>query len=574
MMNLGGKLFRRWSWAKTGSVVINAGVAAFIVASLMSKWSLAQAQDSQPKALPAETAKQKARTPAAASKVVVPGAGTKVDASKLAKIIDDEVERQLKAEKIPLSPKSDDAEFLRRVYLDLVGVIPPAAKVTEFLKSTDPAKRAKVIDELLADPRFGKQMSEIWSGLMIPRQIDNRRISHAPLQKWLADNFNSDKPLNKIVYELLTSIGEEDKNGAVSYFVGNPTVDKITDNVTRMFMGVQLQCAQCHNHPFTDYKQTEYWGMAQFFIKVRLTANPAKAAKAGEAVGVFESGTAVKGKKGAVLPDSYKKVPAKFLQGEQPKIGLDDPARPVVASWLTSGKNPFFAKAMANRFWYQMFGRGLVNPVDDMNDDNPPTHPELLAALAEQFTANDFDVRYLLRAICNSETYQRTSRPTGTNAEDVAYYSHRRVRVMSPEQLYDSITAAVGKIDQAKGAGFGGKAGKGGAALNGRDGFTNFFRIEEGTDPLEYQMGIPQALRLMNSPQMNSSSQAVAQAMQGTKNPTEIIENLFLRTLSRRPTAQEIERFSKHVTSAADARVGYGDVLWALLNTSEFTLNH
>src|SRR5262249_15391938 len=159
-------------------------------------------------------------------------------------------------EKARASAGADDAEFLRRVYLDLVGVIPTADKVKAFLESKDPQKREKVIDELLADPRFGSSLAENWAGMMIPRESGNRLLQTAHLQRWLAEAFNSGKPLDQLVYELLTATGDQQTNGAVTYFVGNPTVDKMTDNVTRMFLGVQLQCAQCHNHPFTDWKQT------------------------------------------------------------------------------------------------------------------------------------------------------------------------------------------------------------------------------------------------------------------------------------------------------------------------------
>jgi len=563
--------FCRWSWAKTGSVAIPTLVAAVVVGSLLSRSSLAQAQTANK--TPAPEAKQNTKTPPPAAANAIPGAGTKVDAAKLSKIIDAEINRQLAADKIQASPKSSDTEFLRRVYLDIVGVIPPAEKVKEFLDSKDPDKRAKVIDELLADPRFGNHLGEMWSGLLMPRMIENRRIDHAPMQKWLSEKFNSNHPLNKTVYELVTAIGEQDSNPAVTYYINNPTVDKMVDNVSRMFMGVQLTCAQCHNHPFTDYKQTEFWGMAAFFMKVQLTTQ-ANAAKKAQPVGVVENTAAPinKAKKGkGALPEGAKIVPAKFLQGEQPKMKTDEPYRPVLGNWITNGSNPFFARAMANRFWHQLFARGLVNPVDNMHDDNGATHPELLAALAEQFTRNDFDTKYLFRAICNSETYQRTSNPFGNNADDKDSYSHRLVRVLSPEQLYDSITEATGAKLNAKANPV---AKQKGPALTGRDAFTNFFRIDEGADPLEYQVGIPQALRLMNSPQFSSNSPAVTQAMKEGKTPAEIIEKLFLRTVSRAPTAQEVERFSAHLTKAGDARTGYGDILWALVNSSEFTFNH
>ena len=446
-------------------------------------------------------------------------------------------------------------------------MIPPADKVTAFLESKDPSKRSKVIDELLADPRYGEHLAEVFIGLMVPRESNNRRLDHKPLQNWLAEGFNKNTPVNQQVFDLLTSTGELGTNPAVGYFVANPTVDKITDSVSRMFLGVQLQCAQCHNHPFTDYKQNEYWGMAAFFTKVQMNANPQAAAKKGVTVSVFESKTPGKGRK---LPEGGKVVPAKFLQGDSPKIAVSEPSRPVLAKWLTSAENPFFAKAMVNRVWHQAFGRGLVNPVDDMHEDNPATHPELLAAMAEQFKRSDFDLKYLVRAIYNSDTYQRTSRPTEENKADTVCYSHRLVRVLTPEQFYDSIIVALGRNAEKRAN----VEPKRGPPITGRDNFTNFFRIEEGANALEYQIGIPQALRLMNAPQMNNTVDTVKRAVAGTKSPAEAIERLFLQTLSRRPTAREVERFTAHVAQASSPQTGYGDVLWALMNSSEFAFNH
>ncbi|MCI0642015.1 MAG: DUF1549 and DUF1553 domain-containing protein [Gemmataceae bacterium] len=594
---------QRLSWSKTGATASLFAIGAFVALSLWAKWNPVQAQEATQKKQPERAAAAKLKTaleakqaqagakekgkgkqknkaegqaktkPATPPNFTVPGAGKKLDHLALAKIIDQEVKRRLDAEGIKLSPKTDDAEFLRRVYLDIAGVIPTPEKVEEFLNSKDANKREKVIDELLNDPRFGKAMAEAWSGQMIPRESNNRRLDHSPLQKWLAEKFNDGTSLNKIVYELVTSEGPQDENGAVTYFVGNPTVDKMTDNVTRMFMGVQLQCAQCHNHPFVDWKQTEYWAMAAFFMKTRLTVNPQQAAKKGIAPGISETGPA-KGKKGN-LPESAKFVPAKFLQGDQPKLDPKEPYRPVLAQWLTSASNPYFAKAMANRFWYQLFGRGLVNPVDDMHEDNPASHPELLAALTEQFKNSSFDVRYLIKAICNSDTYQRTSRPYGDNQDDSELYSHRIVRVLSAEQLYDSLVTVVGNVQPKKGdvknkAVVAKKAGPGGP----RENFLVFFRIDEGVDPLEYQAGIPQALRLMNSPQSNATNAAVAKSMGEGKTPQEIIQRLYLTGLSRRPSDEELRRMTQYLTQQGDPRTAYNDILWALINSSEFATNH
>jgi len=494
----------------------------------------------------------------------------KMDSAALAKVIDQHINARLKEEGLKPSSNSDDGEFLRRVYLDLIGVIPPSEKVVAFLDSTDPNKRAKLIDELLEHPRFGTYLGEMWAGMLLPRESNNRRLDHRPMQAWLADSFKNNKPLDKMVYDLLTAVGTQQANGAATYFILNPTADKITDNVTQMFLGVRLQCAQCHNHPFVEIKQNDYWGMAAFFTKTRVSLNPKAAAKQGAQISVFEGAAPPKGKRNN-LPQGAKIVPAKFLQGEQPKLDPKEPYRPVLAKWITSPSNPFFAKAMVNRAWYQLFGRGIVNPVDDMHEGNFPSHPELLVQLTEQFKANDFDLKYLYRAICNSQAYQRTSRPVGDNKGDKEFYSHAAVRSLSPEQLYDSLTAVVGNPGKDMPKGPKNNFRKGPASP--RDAFLSFFRIDEGANPLEYQSGIPQALRLMNSPQLAGAA-ALNRILSESKEPAQILEKLYIATLSRRPTTQERQRLVDYVGRQADLRTGFSDVLWALLNSSEFGLNH
>ncbi len=578
---------RNWTTA-----VAMLAFGGFVAASLWAKWNPAAADDKTPpapkaavQAKPADAkaakgakgkgAQAKAKAKTAGNKVefarAIPGAGTKLDALALAKIIDQEINQALKSEGVPASSLAADAEFYRRVHLDLVGVVPTPDKVIAFLDNKDANKRAQVIDELLADERFGKQLSEVWSGLTIPRESNNRRLDHTPFQNWLAKNFNANTPLDKMVFELLTSTGNLDENGAVGYFVGNPTVDKMTDNVAKMFLGVRLECAQCHNHPFVSWKQEEYWGMAAFFMKTKLTVNPQQAAKKGVAPGIFESGGPAKGKKGN-LPESAKIVPAKFLQAEQPKLVPSEAYRPVLAKWIVAPDNPFFARAMVNRFWYQLYGRGIVNPVDDMHEENVPSHPELLAALTEQFKTNGYDLKYLIKAICNSETYQRTSRPVEGNQDDKVFFSHRSVRVLTSEQLYDSIIAVLGSAANAKGDRVAPKQ-KGGGGTP-RDQFLNFFRVDD-VDPQDYQAGIPQALRLMNSGQLNATNGIADQAMKaGGNDPNKIIERLYFSVLSRPPTQAELTRMNDYVRKQGTPKQGYSDITWVLLNSSEFTLNH
>jgi hypothetical protein len=551
---------RAWAFFVSAFAVLVCGLVALdnepVQAQTQPKAKNTKKNDSSPKAKTKDVADIKTLTN-----------GRKIDSAALAKLIDQEINNRIKADGAKSTGLCSDEEFARRVHLDLIGVIPSAERLTTFLASKDPDKRGKLIDELIDDSRFGHFVAETWTIQMIPRDSNNRVLKSKPMRDWLAEHFNKGTPLDKIVYELVTVTGEIDKNPAGIYFVANPTVDKITDNVTRMFLGVQLQCAQCHNHPFTDWKQTEYWAMASFFMKTRVQGNAKGAAKGGATPSIAE---AAKG--GKKLPESAKIVPPKFLQGESPKItGVE--MRPTLAKWMTSANNKFFARAMVNRFWYQLYGRGLVNPVDDMHDDNAASHPALLATLTEQFKLHEFDAKFLVRAICNSDAYQRSSVSKDDAASiDPENYSRREMRVMSPEQMYDSLTVILGAIG--KGDAKGDKAAKKGGPIAPRDNFINFFRVEDA-NPLEYQNGIPQALRMMNSPFTNRAEPIAAQITRNTKTSAEAIEQIYLTALSRRPTEMETERLTKYINRpGATARAAHGDILWALLNISEFVLNH
>jgi hypothetical protein len=515
---------------------------------------------------------------AAAAGILVAGTGrtaaqtARQNPQALSAVIDREIQARLDAAHVPAAGPADDVEFLRRAYLDLVGVIPPPEKVVAFLNNRAPDKRARLINELLADPRFGRFQAEIWADAMVPADSNNRRLKAGPLRDWLADAFNRNQPWNKTVYAIVTAAGHQDENGAVTLFLANPTPDKMTDTISRLFLGVQLQCAQCHNHPFTSWKRKEYWGMAAFFTKVHPTANPKKAAKKGVSPGITEEGPP---RRKAKLAKVGLSVSAKFLQGPEPKLRPSEPYRPVLAKWMTSPDNRFFARALANKMWAHFFGRGLVNPVDDMIDEHEPSHPKLLAALAEQFKASGFDVKFLVRAICNSRTYQRTSQTTAGKSDPVELLSHMPVRVLSPGQLYDSLTAVLGnpetqRLPKGKKAAIRRKGG-----FTPRDQFIAFFQVGDGASPLEYQAGIPQALRLMNAQPVNANGPALTRAIQaGGGNSAKVIEQLYLTALARRPTAEERQRLTAYVARQPNPRIGYSDILWALLNSGEFSVNH
>ncbi len=546
-------------------------LAAFVA---LAGFGLLQAADTKDNAKP-KYASDASKTD---RPVLKPSLTGKLDALALAKYIDQAIDQRLAAEKAPPSPQADDAEFLRRVYLDLAGHIPPADKAAAFLDSNDTNKRAKLIDELLASDDYGKHMADVWMNLLVKRSTDNRFVQFEPLTAWLTKNFNENTPWDKMVRELLTAEGDQDANAAVTFCLANDTVDKMTDVTTKEFLGVQLQCAQCHNHPFTDWKQTEYWGMADFFKKVELTG-PRNPNKQAGVPGIVE-GLGAKGRK-PPLPDSAKDVPAKFLGGPEVNLTAREKARPVLAKWLTAADNPYFSKAMVNRAWFQLFGHGIANPVDDIAGISPPSHPQLFVDLADQSAANGFDLKQLYRALCKTKAYQRTSKPTAENADaDTALCAHMTVKVMTPEEQFDSILQVLApnqdprNVTLPKGAAAGLPKGARRQNLTPRSLFVAFFEDEDATDPTEFQQGIPQALRLMNGPQLNNAA-ILNPMLKAHAAPEQIVEHLYLATLSRRPTAQERERLVQYAAQHKnEPHEGYEDVLWALMNCSEFVMNH
>ena len=491
--------------------------------------------------------------------------------ARLAQLIDGQITQRLRAANVEPSPPATDAEFLRRAYLDIAGVIPTAEHAAAFLDDRSQDKRAKLIDQLLANPGYGRRMADTWTTLMYPIDSDNRFVSKAPLHEWLEEKFNADMHWDAMAFELLTATGDPEKNGATVYAMSNRGVDKMTDSLGKLFLGVQIQCAQCHNHPFTHWKQTEYWGLAQFFYKVNVS-NP-RAAKDGGTVTVGEQGRP--NRKINAVPESAKEVPPKLLGADFIKLDSSKPYRPVLANWVCSPDNPFFAKAFVNRLWAQYMGRGIVNPVDDLSEENEPTHPELLALLAKEFADSGFDIKHMIRGICNSQAYQRSSKPHGDNRDDHTLYSHQSVKVLGGEQLFDSLTTILGPIG-GKDGGPRKAAGKGGPATP-RDQFARFFQGTDNALPTSYEAGIPQALRLMNSPLMAQArlTNVAVKAGEVTRGsaPEKAVERLYLTALSRRPTADEMKKMTEFVKKHPDPRAAYGDVLWVLLQTSEFALN-
>jgi hypothetical protein len=515
--------------------------------------------------------------------------------------IDQEIDQALAAAKIPASPLADDAEFLRRVTLDITRSIPTYEQTITFLLDGDPHKRARKIDDLLDSPAYGRQFARIWADLLIKRDFDsNLRLNTEPFVNWLAARFNENKGWNQIVTAIVTSSGKDADCPANLFYHANqdnnqPSPPKLVGAVGNLFMGIQLQCAECHVHPQIDkWSQKDFWGMAAFFGHLHAerdtTAKPALIAGAPATLTEVErrgepktKGAKKNGEKkiepGAVITipdptDNRKSVgtaKAKYFEGTLPALG-SVPYRPKLAAWLTSPQNKYFAPAAVNRMWAHFFARGLVHPIESMHPDNPASHPAVLKSLADDFAKSKFDLKRLIRVVCNTRAYQRTSKPLADNASDDKLYSHMPVKVIGARQLLDSLATATGyqekERETPKPATPKGKA-------VGPVTLVRFFDTREYDDDLtEYAYGVPQVLRLMNTNLTNRTTEAakrIIKAAEGKR--ATVIEDLYLTALTRRPRADELDRMTKYVERSDEDR-GYAGVLWALLNSAEFVSNH
>lgn len=516
--------------------------------------------------------------------------------------IDREIDQALAEGKIPPSPPADDAEFLRRVTLDITGTIPTYEQTIAFLLDADPHKRTRKIDDLLDSPAYGRQFARIWADLLIKRDFDsNQRLNTEPFVNWLASRFNDNKGWDAIVTTILTSSGKDADNPANLFYHANqdnnqPSPPKLVGAVGNLFMGIQLQCAECHVHPQIDkWSQKDFWGMAAFFGHLHTEREGvAKAAMIPTAAALItevdrraepKSKAAKKNgekeiKPGAVIAipdptDNRKSVgtaKAKYFEGTLPSLG-SVPYRPKLAAWLTSPKNKYFAAAAVNRMWAHFFARGLIHPIESMHPDIPASHPAVLKALAGDFANSKFDLKRLIRVVCNTRAYQRTSRPLPGNANDEKLYSRMPVKVIGARQLLDSLATATGysekeretpKAPPAKGKGVAGPVT-----------LVRFFDTREYDDDLtEYAYGVPQVLRLMNTNLTNRTTEASKRIVKVADGKREtVIEDLYLTALSRRPRDEELERMCKYV-GRSDGDRGYAGVLWALLNSAEFVSNH
>ncbi len=484
--------------------------------------------------------------------------------------IDQAIHEKLKKLRVAPSEICSDAEFIRRVTLDLCGQVPTPKEVRDFVADGFPDKRSRCVDRLLQRSEFSDIWVMKWAELLKVRWAINK-ISYKGAWlyfDWIKSQISNDVPVDKMVIELLGSKGETFSNPAANFWLTEPTNQKIAENVAQVFMGTRIQCAQCHNHPFDRWTMDDYYSFASFFSKVTRKAGTDPREKL-----IFTGGGSIKN------PVTRKVLPPKFLGGERPEIKDKDP-REVLAQWLASNQNPWFAKNLVNVTWAHFLGRGIVHEVDDFRVSNPPVNPELLDQLAQKFTESGYNFKSLVRDICNSRTYQLSTQTNATNQSDLTNFSHGTLRRIRAEVLLDVISQITGTKDDFRGLPPGGKAVQiplGNTSNYFLDTFGRTRRETVCSCEVKTEPNLSQALHLINGQTIENKVRQgglIKRMVSEKKDDTEIIRQLYFRCLSRKPTDKEFEKLLPTVAENKDRVQGLEDIFWALLNSREFLFNH
>jgi hypothetical protein len=486
--------------------------------------------------------------------------------------VDALVAAKLKKLRIAPSGVCSDEVFLRRVFLDVVGLPPTVAEYDRFMASTEPDKRAKLIDELLGRKEFSEIWVNKWAELLQVHTDPNKNISQKAMflyYNWLVEKLSKNMPMDEMVQELLGANGGTFKNPATNFYQITTDTLAMNENVAQVFMGMRIQCAQCHNHPFDRWTQNDYYGFAAFFSQIgRKTGEDYR-----ETI-VFNSGG------GEVAhPVGGAAMKPKFLGGDTPDVAGKD-RRVVLAKWLASSQNPWFATSFANRVWAHFLGAGIVEPVDDFRVSNPASNPELLEELGKRFTASKYDLKQLVRDICNSRTYQRTTQRNESNASDERNFAHATVRRIKAENLLDAISAVTETKDKFQGLPLGARAvqiADGGSTTYFLTTFGRATRETVCSCEVKMEPTLSQALHLLNGDTVNAKIQQgglIPRLIATKKFPEERVMELFVRTLARKPTREELDKLLPTLGEGSNRAQALEDIFWALLNSREFLFNH
>ncbi|WP_425619498.1 DUF1549 domain-containing protein [Anatilimnocola sp. NA78] len=484
--------------------------------------------------------------------------------------VDELVGEKLKKVRILPSGICTDEQFLRRASIDITGTLPTEEDFIDFMGDADPNKRAKLVDRLLERKEFSEIWAMKWSELLMMKS--SNQVSYKSIflySSWVTDQVANDVPLDKMVRDLLSSSGGTFKSPGTNFYQIERDTLKTAENVAQVFFGIRTQCAQCHNHPFDRWTMDDYYSFAAFFSQIGR-----KQSEDYREIIVFNSGG------GEVRhPVGGKAMTPKFLGGQVPDVAGKD-RRAVLAEWMTSPENPFFATSVANRVWSHFFGKGIIEPVDDIRVSNPASNPELFEKLGKKLVEYKYDFKQLVRDICNSQAYQRSVERNESNMDDSRNFAHGNVRRIPAEMLLDCISQVTGAPDKFRGLPIGARA------VQVADGRTsNYFLTTFGRAPRDTVCAadsktdptLSQALHMINGSTIQgkiSAGGVVRKQLADKRTPEQVIESLYIRCLSRKPQPEELERLMTTVTASESPTAGLEDVFWAILNSREFLFNH
>ena len=500
----------------------------------------------------------------------VPGFEWSQPASK--NYIDELVNAKLKQLQFQPAPTCSDAVFLRRVSMDVIGVLPTVQETNAFLSDSDPDKRSKLIDRLLERDEYPKFWALKWGDLLKMTSKSVGTDGVFKYHRWVESAIQSNMPYDAFARELLSATGSTLANPAANFYRSSTDMNECVETVSQVFLGARLQCAKCHNHPFERWTQDNYYGLGAFFNRLQRKAGQ----RPGEVfVWSASTGEVTQPRTGQVMKPWLPQVGSIETAAEQDRL-------PAFVSWLIDPKNPYFAKIEANRIWSQLFARGIVDPIDDFRDSNPPSNESLLDALAQDFADNGFDRKYLTKQILNSATYQATSETNRWNEKDKMYFSHQSPRMLSAEQLLDAINHVTGLTQVFAGLPADMKATQLPAPDLAKNAFLKVFGQPERSTVCACERSddsnLGMAIELFNGPliyeKLRDANNRFRKAHAAGSTAQEVIRELYLAALCRPPSDDEMEASIKHCESRGDLVSGFEDLCWVLLNTDEFLFQH
>ena len=484
--------------------------------------------------------------------------------------IDKLVNAKLQKLRITPSGTCTDEAFLRRVFLDVVGTMPTVEDYQKFMANPSPKKREELVDELLTRKEFVELWVLKWAELLQIRSSNQMSYKATLLYyNWLQDRIARNVPVNEWVIELLGASGGTFKNPPTNYYQNETDILKVTENVAQVFMGMRVQCAQCHNHPFDRWTMDDYYGFAAFFSQIGR-----KAADDPREVVVFNSGG------GDVRhPVGGRVMSPKFLGGVAPDLTGKD-RRQAMSQWLASAENPYFGTNLANMVWAHFMGKGIVDEVDDVRVSNPASNQELLDELGRKFTEYKYDFKKMVRDICNSRAYQRATTTNPSNELDTRNFSHAAIRRIKAESFLDCITQVTTTQNKFPGLPTGARA------VQIADGtVSNYFLTTFGRATREtvcacevrLEPTLSQSLHLLNGETTGNrikQGDLVGKMLAAKKSPEQILEEVYIRCMARKPTPEETSRIMVLVNAETDKKKALEDAFWAVLNSREFMFNH